>query len=96
MNLKVFALDPETQAFDDAELQAFQAEHEVVGLDEHFFEHHGTPMWVVLVDYKPRRAGAGGSETQRPDFKRDRKGRIELPPKTGALRGDASMASRAG
>ena len=44
MNLKVFTLvfDAEAQAFDDAELLAFQAEHEVVGLYEHFFVHHGT------------------------------------------------------
>ena len=68
MNLKVFTLvfDAEAQAFDDGELQAFQAEHEVVGLYEHFFVHHGTPHWVARAHQRVRPLGPTfGASTER-------------------------------
>ena len=87
MNLKVFTLvfDAEAQVFDDSELHGFQAEHEVVGLYQHFFLHQGTPHWVVMVDYKHRRPGAHTGEAARPDLRREHKPRIELPPEHRGL-----------
>lgn len=54
MKLKVFTLrfDPATGKFDDAEIQEFQRDRQVLTIHEHFFTYEHTPMWSILVSYR--------------------------------------------
>jgi hypothetical protein len=54
MKLKILTVrwDDAAGGFDDAELQAFQADKEVIAVDQHFLVHEQRPAWVLLISYR--------------------------------------------
>ncbi len=67
--MKVFTLPWQADAgFDDAEVQAFLEEREVLEVSEHFFVHEKTPALVLIVTYRE----AGPSLPKRSSTSRSR------------------------
>lgn len=62
MQLKVFTLrfEPELGQFDDAHVQAWLVDKEVVDLRHAFFEFAGLPTWSLVVTWVPRVNSAAG------------------------------------
>ena len=54
MKLKIFhyPYDPGGAGFDDADLQEFQKDKEVLDVHDHFFVHERVPVWALLVSYR--------------------------------------------
>ena len=71
MRLKVLTLgfDPAARAFDDAPLAEFLAGHDVLDVQEHFFEHGGLPYWALLLRYQDGRGDGRTGGGQREDWR---------------------------
>ena len=56
MKIKAFTLqyDPEQGAFDEAALQGFLADRDLLSVQEHFFQREGEPLWALLLTYRDR------------------------------------------
>jgi hypothetical protein len=62
LKLKIFTLrfSDTANGFDDAPIQEFTAEREVIEYTEHFFIHDKTPYLTVLLSYREFARGHGG------------------------------------
>jgi superfamily II DNA helicase RecQ len=82
MKVAVFALriDAEAGGFDDAELRAFVAAHDVLGVHDHMLHRDGEPVWALLLTYRDRqRPGQPRAPTT------NRQADVEVPEADRAL-----------
>ena len=73
MKLRVFTLayDPIERRFDDAELNDFLEERDVVSVAEHLFVHEQQPTWALMVTWRERRPALREGKRQKPDWGAD-------------------------
>jgi len=76
MRLKTFNIrfSAHGGGFNDADMQEFLAEKEVVGFTDHFFVHEGEPWLCVIVSYRevsPDERGSSRTRPQRKDPRRE-------------------------
>lgn len=65
MRIRVLSLpfDPESSTFDDAEVVALTAQHEILTVSDHFCVQQGAPLLVLVIGY--REHGARRREVSR-------------------------------
>jgi superfamily II DNA helicase RecQ len=87
LKLKVITLtlDATTGVFDDAALQAFCDENEVLDVHEHFFVDGGRPTWAMLLRYRERAARRATGPVVLPPAERAEDAPLEVPAEARAL-----------
>lgn len=91
MKIKAFTLhyDPEQAGFDEAALQEFLAERDLLSVHEHFFQREGEPLWALLLTYRDRARAGEQVRVERSGARVDWRGELpeEERPLYDALRG---------